>query len=191
MGMLFSALQAYRRAILSHIPCWHWGVIGGLAIALTVFLLLRKRVSIYGAVCLGITVLVGLILLDAAVVARALRVFPHEFVGIDLGAEGHRLIHGGQARRVEMLSNLAVFIPFGFFLSEFLASTKRFGAWRRILLSTLAALGLSLCIEVLQLVLKVGYFEVTDLVMNTMGGFLGAGASALLRSVQQLKQVRP
>ena len=113
-------------------------------------------------------------------VIRALGAYPHEFVGIDLGAEIDRILHVGQARRIEMFSNLAVFVPFGFFLSEFLASTKQFGVWRRIGLSTLAAFGFSLCIELLQLVLKVGFFEVTDLVMNGVGGFVGAGVSALL-----------
>lgn len=57
-----------------------------------------------------------------------------------------------------------------FFLSAFLVSAMRFCGLRRILLSILAALGLSFCIECLQLVLKVGFFELTDLVMNTVGG---------------------
>ena len=92
---------------------------------------------------------------------------------IDLSAEYNLLIHGGENRRVEMLANVAVFVPFGFFLAEFLASTKRFSAWRRIGLATLAGFGLSLCIECLQLVLRVGWFEVTDLVMNTVGAGVG------------------
>ena len=48
---------------------------------------------------------------------------------------------------------------------------------------TLVAFGLSLCIECLQLVLKVGFFEVTDLVMNTLGGFVGALISMGVRKV--------
>ena len=52
-------------------------------------------------------------------------------------------------------------------------SLNRTGSWRRVGLVTLAAFGLSLCIECLQLVLHVGFFEVTDLVMNTVGGGVG------------------
>ena len=84
---------------------------------------------------------------------------------------------------MEMLANFAAFIPFGFFLSEFLASAKRFSAGRRLRLATLAGFGLSLCIECLQLLLRVGFFELTDLVMNTLGAFVGALISAGLRKV--------
>ena len=36
---------------------------------------------------------------------------------------------------------------------------------------------MSLCIEILQPALHVGFFELTDLVMNTVGGAIGAGMS--------------
>ena len=79
---------------------------------------------------------------------------------------------------------IASVVPFGFFLSEFLASTKRFSAWRRIGLATLAGFGLSICIECLQLVLRVGFFQVRDSVMNMVGGGeVGAGLSAWMRGV--------
>ena len=48
---------------------------------------------------------------------------------------------------------------------------------------TLAGFGLSLTIECLQLLLHVGFFELTDLVMNTLGAFVGALISAGLRKV--------
>ena len=82
---------------------------------------------------------------------------------------------------MEMLANFTVFIPFGLFLSEFLASAKRFSAGRRLGLATLAGFGLSLCIECLQLLLHVGFFELTDLVMNTLGAFVRAGMAILFR----------
>ena len=69
-----------------------------------------------------------------------------------------------------MFANVAVFVPFGFFLSEFLSTTKCFASNRQIGLVALAAFGLSLCIESLQLLLRVGFFELMDLVMNTVGG---------------------
>ena len=41
----------------------------------------------------------------------------------------------------------------------------------------------SLCMDCLQQVLYVGFFELTDLVMNTLGAFVGALISAGLRKV--------
>ena len=64
---------------------------------------------------------------------------------------------------------------------EWLASSNRTGSWRRVGLVTLAAFGLSLCIECLQLLLKVGFFELTDLVVNTLGAFVGAGGAFMIR----------
>lgn len=83
---------------------------------------------------------------------------------------------------VEAIANIAVFVPFGFFLSEFLASAKRLRPGRRFWLATLAGFGLSLCIVSLQLLLHVGFFELTDLVMNTVGTGMGvAGGTGIVR----------
>jgi hypothetical protein len=154
-----------------------------------VILLIRKKCSVYGAVALGLTVFMGLFLLDTAVGIRYLGIMKHA-AGHDLTLDFSRMFRKSGQGPVETLSNIAVFVPFGFFLGEWLASSNRtFGAflggsggflnrtgsWRRVGLVTLAAFGLSLCIECLQLVLHVGFFEVTDLVMNTVGGVLGAG----------------
>ena len=180
--MSFSALLRYAHSVLTHVPWPHWVVIGLLSLALTVYLVIRKRYSTYGAICLGISVLIGLFLLDAAVFSR-LTSTAHPEYRFSLAAEYHRLIQGGTSRWTEMLANFAAFIPFGLLLSEFLASAKRFSAGRRLGLATLAGFGLSLCIECLQLLLRVGFFELTDLVMNTLGAFVGALISAGLRKV--------
>ena len=82
-----------------------------------------------------------------------------------------------------MLANVAVFIPFGFFLSEFLSTTKRFAPKCLIGRVALAAFGLSLCVESFQLIFRLGVFEITDLVLNTLGGFVGALISVGLRKV--------
>lgn len=180
--MILSIVSTYFHSILSHVPWGHWVVMSLLSLALTVTLLIRKKGSGYGAICLGITVFVGMLLMETAVVTRYLGFLSHSS-GVNLGFALDRLYHGTRQARMETLSNIAVFVPFGFFLSEFLASTKRYGAWRRIGLAALLGLGLSLCIECLQLILHVGYFEVTDLVMNTVGAFVGAGMAVMARAV--------
>jgi len=72
-----------------------------------------------------------------------------------------------------MLFNTAVFAPFGFALGVFLRSTG-VGLWRCLRQVALVAFGLSLCIECIQWALHVGIFEVTDLVLNTVGARMGA-----------------
>lgn len=175
-----SALQEYARGILTHVPWEHWVVMVVVSLALTVILLIRKKCSVYGAVALGLTVFTGLVFLDTAVVIRHLGLLRHS-AGRHLGFSLDRLLHGNDFARNEVLSNLIIFIPFGFFLAEFWASLKRFSIGRRLGIVTLTAFSFSLCIELLQLVLKVGYFEVMDMVLNTVGGFVGTGVSLLLR----------
>ena len=153
-----------------------------LSLSIIVYYLIRKKYLAYGAFCIGITVFIGLFLLDAAVLNRLSGTVYHE-TGFSLTAEYHRLIHGGVERWTEMLANVAVFVPFGFFLSEFLSMTKHFSARRQIGRVAIAAFGLSLCIESLQLILRLGVFEITDLVLNTLGGFVGALMSVGVRKV--------
>jgi hypothetical protein len=176
------AVLSYARGILSQIPWEHWAVMGVVSLALTVILLIRKKCSVYGAIALGLTVFMGLFLLDTAVGIRYWGIMKHA-AGHDLTLDFSRMFRKSGQGPVETLSNIAVFVPFGFFLGEWLASSNRTGSWRRVGLVTLAAFGLSLCIECLQLVLNVGFFEVTDLVMNTVGGLIGVGLSILLRRV--------
>lgn len=155
-------------------------MMGVVSLALTVILLIRKKCSVYGAIALGLTVFMGLFLLDTAVVSRFLGVILH---GYGYTLSFHRLSHITKDGLIELIANIVVFVPFGFFLSEFLASTKSFSAGRRLGLVTLAGFGLSLTIECLQLLLHVGFFELTDLVMNTVGAFVGAGVSVGVRSL--------
>ena len=157
-------------------------MMGVVSLILTVILLIRKKCSVYGAFALGMAVFTGLVLLDTAVLIRHLGLLRHG-TGHNLGFELDRLLHGSKDARSEVVSNLIVFVPFGFFLTEFFASLKRLSIGRRLGVAALTAFSLSLCIELLQLVLKVGYFEVMDLVLNTLGGYVGALISVGLRKM--------
>ncbi len=178
----FGSILSLIRSVFAHVPWGHWAVIGTVSLALTVVLLIRKRYSTYSAICFGLSVFLGLFLLDTAVGIRWGDGVKH-MTGFSLSAEYHRIVLGGVARWTEMFANVAVFVPFGFFLSEFLSTTKRFSARRQIDRVALVAFGLSLCIETLQLVFRLGVFEITDLVLNTLGGFVGSLISVGLRKV--------
>ena len=68
---------------------------------------------------------------------------------------------------VNLLGNIAAFLPFGFFL-PFLSQKNRSFAY-----VTLISFEFSLLIESIQLVSKVGSFDVDDMILNTLGGSLG------------------
>ena len=66
-----------------------------------------------------------------------------------------------------LFGNVAGFLPFGFMLPVIT------GKMRSGFLITLAGFGLSLTVEVIQLITKVGCFDVDDLILNTAGAALG------------------
>lgn len=68
---------------------------------------------------------------------------------------------------LNVIGNIAVFMPIGMFLPSL------FSRCRNIVLTTVLSLEMSLCIEVVQLVTRVGSFDVDDLLLNTLGGICG------------------
>ena len=70
---------------------------------------------------------------------------------------------------VQMLYNVLVFIPWGILLPEIVS------AKRKLRFVVLSAVGISLVIEVTQLVFKLGLFEFDDVFHNTLGTVIGYG----------------
>ncbi|MBQ9119867.1 MAG: VanZ family protein [Lachnospiraceae bacterium] len=79
----------------------------------------------------------------------------------------YRELLGFRVVMINLLGNVVAFMPFGFFLPILKKWAKGFGS---VLLATLS---FSLLIELLQLIYKVGTFDVDDLFLNTLGGVLG------------------
>lgn len=65
-----------------------------------------------------------------------------------------------------LLGNVLIFVPFGFF---FPMGSRKKSFFRTAKLS----FGISLAIELFQLISKVGCFDVDDLLLNTLGGIVG------------------
>ncbi len=231
--MTLESILRSIREILSYIPWPHWVAIGVLTLAVALLALRRgtecrscsshgrkpqaaspgqhvsevtpRRTSIYGAVALGIAVFAGLLFIETTVVIRWCGIVTNGW-GVHLNLDFKRILFL-HSQGYESLFNIVAFVPFGFFLAEYLYVTthrpktasiagdgddaatgdrpasRPLNCWRRLALTTLATLALSLCIECLQLALHVGFFELTDLMMNTLGGLLGASLSLLLRAV--------
>ena len=79
----------------------------------------------------------------------------------------HYEVLGIKAVLLNVVGNVVAFMPFGFFLPIFS------GRCRYFFNTVFYTLELSLAVELLQLVTKVGSFDVDDLILNTLGGAMG------------------
>ena len=73
---------------------------------------------------------------------------------------------GAFAVFANLAGNILIFVPYGFFIS--MASRSR-GFFKTLFFS----MGLSLCVETVQLFTRVGSFDVDDILLNTIGGVAG------------------
>ena len=89
----------------------------------------------------------------------------------------HREILGYRALFLNIFGNVLAFMPFGFFLPMIWKRTDR------LFLTAVSSFLMSLCVETVQLVSRLGSFHVDDLLLNTIGGVLGFLAYRLLRGV--------
>lgn len=82
---------------------------------------------------------------------------------------------GMPAVLLNLAGNVAAFMPFGFFLPVFSRRCRKF-------LNTLFySFELSLVVELIQLITKVGSFDVDDILLNTIGGALGYVSYKIVR----------
>ncbi|MBB2184159.1 VanZ family protein [Lachnospiraceae bacterium MD1] len=79
----------------------------------------------------------------------------------------YRELLGLETFIVNIMGNILAFAPFGFLLP--LLNTK----YRHFFYIMFLSLLFSLTVELMQLFLKVGIFDVDDLLLNTIGGVLG------------------
>lgn len=80
-----------------------------------------------------------------------------------------RYTYGWHITIVNLLGNVVCFMPFGFLLP----TVSRKKIFKNFLSITLMAMLFSLGIETAQLLTKVGAFDVDDIFLNTVGGFVG------------------
>lgn len=81
---------------------------------------------------------------------------------------------------LNVMGNVCVFIPWGIFLP------KLFTKCKNPLLTILFSFELSFCVELIQLVTKVGSFDVDDLLLNTIGGLCGFLIYTIYRWIKRL-----
>lgn len=88
---------------------------------------------------------------------------------------------GTTAVVLNLFGNVAAFLPFGMILP---IMGRRF---RSFFFMTLLTFEFSLVIETIQLVCKVGSFDVDDLLLNTIGGMLGYLGFAVMNRIRRAK----
>lgn len=79
----------------------------------------------------------------------------------------YRHVVGFYAFFINVFGNIIAFMPMGFFLPA--VTGKRLGSMQILLL----VFFFSLAVETVQLLTKLGCFDVDDLILNTLGGLLG------------------
>lgn len=92
-------------------------------------------------------------------------------VGTGLNLQLFFSINGNGYMRMQAFENLLLFIPFGVFVA--LTFWTLWGRCGKFWFSLLWGFSCSLLIELTQLVFKIGFFEVDDILMNTLGSLLG------------------
>ncbi|MGN0382627.1 MAG: VanZ family protein [Eubacterium sp.] len=90
---------------------------------------------------------------------------------------------GMAAVLLNIAGNVLVFMPFGFFFP--IISKRKIN--KKIIIIVIYSFLFSLGIEVLQMLLRVGAFDVDDLLLNTIGGFLGYIFYIVTRKVFHVK----
>jgi len=102
------------------------------------------------------------------------------FLAYFLFFSDYRHVVGLKSFMLNIVGNIVGFMPCGFFLPII---SRRSRCWfNTMFLSFL----FSLCIETIQLIFKVGCFDVDDMILNTLGGILGY----ILYKIVQYTRVR-
>lgn len=119
----------------------------------------------YGFVMLVVTILKRYLSIGSLWRPNEVHVRTLELVPFDDFFQGKWL--GGIA--IDTIGNVALFVPFG--ILAYILLVRRSAAVRR---TALVGFVVSLTIEISQYIFALGYTDVDDLILNTLGAFLGA-----------------
>lgn len=83
-------------------------------------------------------------------------------------------LFNGRVNYGETIANLLIFVPLGLYTSVLFRSLN---FWKKVLLFTAC----SFLIEAIQFIFRIGAFDITDIITNTLGGILGTMMYFLLQ----------
>lgn len=88
--------------------------------------------------------------------------------------------------------NIFLFLPISAVFVFFIRNFKRVEITSKLILNyTLISLAFSLFIEAMQIITKLGTFQISDLVYNTLGGFLGSLIFVFAVKIRNKKRRKP
>ena len=123
----------------------------------------REKIFVYIVAGIYLLLLCWLILFK---LADSIDKIPSER-GINLIPFWFGQLSNTRLQRNDIVYNILAFIPAGFYFSAF--------GKKKVISGIFGSLLLSLCFEVLQWIFALGASDITDLIMNTVGGVLGTG----------------
>ncbi len=95
---------------------------------------------------------------------------------VNLVPFGQSVIINGEINFNEMINNCLIFIPVGIY-AEMLAKNRKF--YQKIILIFL----ITLFLEISQFILHIGATDITDVIMNTLGGMIGILSISMLYKI--------
>ena len=105
------------------------------------------------------------------------------FRNINLIPFGSSAIVNGKLCLSEIIQNVLLFIPFGIYITIIKSDWK---LWKKLLL----AFGLSLAFEITQFIFAIGGSDITDLINNTLGAFIGIGIYNIFKKILKDKSIK-
>jgi len=91
----------------------------------------------------------------------------------------YRDIIGLKGFVINLFGNIFVFAPWGFMVPVIRSHSHKF------IYTVCSTFLLSLCIETIQIITRVGSFDVDDLILNTIGGIVGYFAYFVVNTVRR------
>lgn len=85
---------------------------------------------------------------------------------------------------VNIIGNIAVFMPFGIIMPIIISERKRN---KPIFIILFGALLLALSVELIQYIMSVGVFDVDDVILNTIGAFVGYFMYVFVKKLRSFK----
>ena len=90
----------------------------------------------------------------------------------------------------ESIENIIFFIPYLSLLYVSFPKLREYSWWKQIKLAFSISFGTSLLIETIQLITRLGAFQLSDLTYNTLGGIMGFLLFCLVNTIKKAVQVK-
>ena len=90
----------------------------------------------------------------------------------------------------ESIENIIFFIPYLSLLYVSFPKLREYSWWKQLKLAFSISFGTSLLIETIQLITRLGAFQLSDLTYNTLGGIMGFLLFCLVNTIKKAVQVK-